>query len=143
MKGIHAGLLAAGTALAGGLAVWMTAPPPMPVSVVTPATTPVKIVEAPAPVPQPLKPSPAPLPAPRPSPVVASAPAPVYSEPVSTLRPAAPDSMPKNAGNRLLMGLRKNSGDRMPDAKRFCVLLFRDGLTWAYEACHYRARGKA
>ncbi len=91
MKAVHAGLLAAGAALAGGLAVWMTTPPPPPVPAVVPALKPVApaptthvptphvqvAAEAPPPILRPRKPSPAPLPAP----VIAAAPPPVYVQP--------------------------------------------------------------
>ena len=81
MKPVHAGLLIVGAALAGGLAIEMTEPQPIPVAPV-PASIEVRQVApqappAPAPVePVPVKPSPWPAPN-----RVAAAPAPVYEEP--------------------------------------------------------------
>ena len=81
MKPLHVGLLVFGAALAGGLAVKMSQPPPIPV-----APNPVSVPAVP-PLPQRatiVKADPIPLPA-KPSPfleTVASAPPPVYEEPV-------------------------------------------------------------
>ena len=65
MKPVHVGLLVLGAALAGGLAVRMTQPPPIPVASVIPAIAPVSVPPAVAiepPVVTERKPSPIPVP---------------------------------------------------------------------------------
>jgi hypothetical protein len=90
MKPLHAGLLIAGAALAGGLAIKMTEPQPIPVA---PAPVSIEVKhEAPPPTPPPtvaplvaapVKPSPFPN-------SVAAAPAPVYEEPARAQIPKTP-----------------------------------------------------
>jgi hypothetical protein len=81
MKPVHAGLLIVGAALAGGLAIEMTEPQPIPVA---PAPVSIEVKHAAPqapPVPAPVEPVPA-KPSPWPPPNrVAAAPAPVYEEP--------------------------------------------------------------
>jgi len=83
MKPLHIGLLVIGAALAGGLAVRMAEPPPLP--------QPSRVrAAAPAPSPPPVATQPdavAPLPAAHP-PVIAPAPPPIYSEPSHVEQPA-------------------------------------------------------
>jgi hypothetical protein len=84
MKPVHVGLLVLGAALAGGLAVRMTQPPPIPVASVIPAIAPVSVPPAVAiepPVVTERKPSPIPVPE-----AVSPAPPPIYTEPAG--RPA-------------------------------------------------------
>lgn len=97
MKPVHAGLLIVGAALAGGLAIEMTEPEPIPVAPI-PASIEVRQVApqvspAPAPVPAPVEPVPA-KPSPWPNRVasdkLAAAPAPVYEEPARVQIPKTP-----------------------------------------------------
>ena len=85
MKPLHIGLLVIGAALAGGLAVRMAEPPPLPqpsrVHAATPAAPPAPVATPPAVV--------TPLPAAQPA-VIASAPPPIYSEPSHVEQPAHP-----------------------------------------------------
>ncbi|HTA44177.1 MAG TPA: hypothetical protein VK789_17130 [Bryobacteraceae bacterium] len=63
MKPLHAGLLIAGAALAGGLAVKMTQPQPLPVATPAPVpmTAPIQQVISPAPSADPVQPKPSPF----------------------------------------------------------------------------------
>jgi hypothetical protein len=96
MKAVHAGLLAVGAALASGLAVWMTAPPPVPVAVPVPAamTRPLPY-DPPGVSPPPAKPSPSPVTRPAPAPAIAAAPPPVYSEPPHASKPVPAKPAPQ------------------------------------------------
>ncbi len=79
MKPVHVGLLVLGAALAGGLAVKMTQPPPLPVASAAPATPPPTAPPEPQqPVAPPVPPRVA-LPPKKPSPLAPSA---IYSVPV-------------------------------------------------------------
>jgi hypothetical protein len=91
MKIWHAGFLVAGAALAGGLAMRMAEPPPLPPIPAAPA--PARDVAAPANVaaPMPWKPAP---PSP-PTEVVSSAPPPVYTEPPPPPQPVRRKPFPE------------------------------------------------
>jgi hypothetical protein len=81
MKLLHAGLLVVGAALAGGVAVRMTEPPPLPT--VEPPAVPARSAE-----PGTVHAAPPPAPYRDPPPVTASAPPPVYAEPPHVEKPS-------------------------------------------------------
>jgi len=94
MRPLHIGLLVVGAALAGGLAVKMTEPQPLPVAMNAPAAVAPVRTPAPAPPPQEVAPQPA-KPTPMPDPPV-SAPPPAYNEPAPR-RAAIRINQPKSA----------------------------------------------